>query len=140
MSANASPPPGVAVELQNLHQLYAFLTDRGRNKELAALFTDDAVWDGNELGYGYAEGPEPIAANVVRHFNPDEPMMHMPGPLMLTAVSDDEVQGTSWCTATRWVGGQTRPVIYFHYEDVFRRAADGGWLIARRVLRQPSKR
>jgi len=132
----ARPSAEVAVELQNLQQRYAVLTDEGRGKELAELFTDDAVWDGEELGYGRAEGAEPVADTVTRHFDPDRPMMHLPGPLLLTAVGDDEVHGTSWCTATRWVDGEARPVTYFQYEDVFRRGADGTWRIARRVLRR----
>jgi hypothetical protein len=135
MRTSAAPPADVAVLLQNLQQLYAVLTDEGRGKELAELFTEDVVWDGNDLGYGYAEGPAAVVENVIRHFSPDEPMMHLPGPLMLTAVSEDEVHATSWCMATRWVDGQTRPVIYFHYEDLFRRGPDGGWRFARRVLR-----
>src|SRR5262245_38632682 len=137
MEAGAGPPADVAVELQNLHQLYAVLTDAGRGAELAELFTEDAVWDGNELGYGYAEGPPAVAHTVTRHFDPAQPMMHLPGPLLLRAVSEDEVHGASWCMATRWVNGQTRPVIYFRYEDVFRRSADGRWRIARRLLRRP---
>jgi hypothetical protein len=135
MSATATPPADVALQLQNLQQLYAVLTDEGRGKELAELFTEDVVWDGNELGYGYAEGPRAVVENVVRHFSPDQPMMHLPGPLMLTAISGEEVQGTSWCMATRWVDGQSRPVIYFHYEDLFRRGPDGAWRFARRILR-----
>lgn len=131
----SAPPADVAVELQNLHQRYAVLTDEGRGKELAELFTDDVVWDGDELGYGRAEGAEATAAMVTRHFDPGRPMMHLPGPLLLAAVADDEIHGTSWCMATRWVEGQARPVIYFQYDDVFRRGADGTWRIARRLLR-----
>ena len=102
----SAPPADVAVALQNLHQRYAVLTDEGRGKELAELFTDDVVWDGDELGYGRAEGPAAVAETVTRHFDPDRPMMHLPGPLLLSAVADDEVHGTSWCMATRWVDGQ----------------------------------
>ncbi len=136
MGATVVPPSEVALELQNLHQLYALLTDLGRTKELAALFTDDSVWDGNELGYGYSEGPEPIAERVTGRFKEAEPMVHMPGPLMFTAASDNEVETTSWCLATRWTDGVMRPVIYFHYEDSMRKAADGTWRFARRLLRR----
>ena len=131
----SAPPADVAVELENLHQRYAVLTDEGRGKELAELFTEDVVWDGDELGYGRAEGPEAVAETVTRHFDPDRPMIHLPGPLLLTAVADDEVHGTSWCMATRWVDGGARPVTYFRYDDVFRRGDDGTWRIARRLLR-----
>jgi hypothetical protein len=136
MNEQAVPSPEVALLLQNLQQRYAVLTDQGHTDPLAELFTDDAVWDGNELGYGYAEGPAAIAANVTGHFRADRPMMHLPGPLLLTAVADDEVHGTSWCMATRWLGDSTSPIIYFHYEDVFRRGADGTWRYGRRVLRR----
>jgi SnoaL-like domain len=130
-----APPADVAVELQNLHQRYAVLTDQGRGEELAELFTADIVWDGDDLGYGRAEGAAAAVENVIRHFDPARPMMHLPGPLLLTAVADDEVLGTSWCMATRWVDGQARPVIYFQYDDVFRRGDDGAWRFARRLLR-----
>ena len=63
----AVPAPGVAVELQNLVQAYALLTDEGRESELAALFWPDAVWDGRELQYGIATGPESIAKLVLAH-------------------------------------------------------------------------
>jgi SnoaL-like domain len=128
-------PADVAVELQNLHQLYAVLTDEGRGKELADLFTDDVEWDGTELGYGEAHGAQAAAEAVTSHFDPDRPMTHLPGPLLLTAAADDEIHATSWCMATRWADGQARPVTYFRYDDVFRRVGDGSWRIARRVLR-----
>ncbi len=129
------PPADVAQKLQNLLQVYALLTDEGRAIELAALFTDDAVWDGQELGYGVATGPEPIARNVLAHFDLAKPMMHLPGPGLLTVASADEVHAISWCMATRWAEGRTSPVIYFHYEDVLRRGEDDGWRFARRDLR-----
>jgi SnoaL-like domain len=135
MGTIAVPPAEVALELQNLHQLYALLTDLGRTNELAALFTDDAVWDGDELGYGRSEGPEAIAERVTARFKQAEPMVHMPGPLMFTSVSDDEAETTSWCLATRCTEGVIRPVIYFHYEDSMRKAADGTWRFAHRLLR-----
>jgi hypothetical protein len=129
------PSSAVNDQLQNLQQLYALLTDEGRATELAALFTPDAVWDGQELNYGLASGAESIAQHVVQHFNVDQPMMHLPGPLLLATISDDEVQGVSWCMATRWVDGKTRPVIYFYYQDLFQRDERASWLFARRVLR-----
>jgi hypothetical protein len=129
------PPPEVVQTLQNLLQVYALLADEGREAELARLFTDDAEWDGEELGYGEASGPEAIARTVLGHFDPNRPMMHLPGPGLFTAVSSDEVHAISWCTATRWADGRTSPVIYFHYEDVLRRGEDDRWRFARRALR-----
>jgi hypothetical protein len=131
----AVPPPADALVVQNLLQMYGFLTDQGRAGPLAELFTDDAEWDGNELGFGAASGPAAIAALVTGHFDPTHPMIHLPGPAVLTSAAEDEIHGVCWCTATRWTGAETGPVIYFHYEDVFRRD-DGRWRFARRLLRR----
>jgi len=129
------PPPGVVAELQNLTQAYALLTDEGREAELAALFWPDAVWDGSELQYGIATGPEAIAKLVLAHFDPARPIIHLPGPPLLTATADGDVEGTSWCLATRLVDGRTAPMIYFYYHDVMRCDAQGRWRFARRYLR-----
>ncbi|MET0910607.1 MAG: nuclear transport factor 2 family protein, partial [Ilumatobacteraceae bacterium] len=100
--------------IQNLIQSYAFRSDAGHAAGLASMFTPDAVWDGREHGYGLAEGPDAIAENVVRHFDPDRPMMHMPGPAVLAAVADDEVRAVCWCLATRWADGRTSAFIHFY--------------------------
>ena len=128
------PPPETFVVLQNLVQAYAMFTDAGEKARLAELFTPDAEWDGSSLGYGTAAGPEDIAELVCGRNRADEPMMHMPGPVLLVAVDDVEVHGVSWCTATRWKDGATRPVIYFSYDDVFRRDTDETWRFSRRHL------
>jgi hypothetical protein len=128
-----TPPPETTILLQNLVQAYAMFTDAGETARLAELFTADAEWDGTSLGYGTASGPEAIAELVCGRHRPDEPMMHMPGPVLLVALDDDEVHGVSWCTATRWTKGAMRPVIYFYYEDVFHRA-DEKWRFSRRHL------
>ena len=129
------PPPEVAAVLVNLLQLYAVYTDRGREAELAALFTPDATWDGTEMGFGVGEGPEAIAATVLSHFDPAQPMMHVPGPPLLVAISDDVVRGVSWCIAARSSGDKAGldPVIWFHYHDEFRRD-DGAWRFRSRKL------
>ena len=132
-SWSSAPPPDVAAKLNNLVQAYALFTDKGRAAELATLFTADATWDGTDLGYGSARGPEAIAATVLQHHDPTRPMVHVPGPPLLVQVSDSEVRGVGWCLATRSGGDGASPVIYFHYDDVFRRD-DGGWRFSRRTL------
>jgi hypothetical protein len=132
-SWSSAPPPDVVAELHNLVQAYAFFTDEGRADELAAMFTADAKWDGTDLGYGWAEGPEAIAATVLQHFDPTRPMIHVPGPPLLVRVSDSEVRGAGWCLATRSAGDGASPVIYFHYDDEFRRD-EGVWRFSRRTL------
>jgi hypothetical protein len=132
---NEAPPADVAVQLTNLLQAYALLTDLGRTDELAELFTPDAVWDGSEIGFGASTGPSDIAQRVTAHFRDDAPMMHLPGQPLLVAAGDDEVHGVGWSMATRWDAGRLMPTLHFYYEDVFRRSDDGRWRFARRVLR-----
>ena len=128
------PPPATCLVLQNLVQAYAMFTDAGETARLAELFTEDAEWDGSGLGYGTAVGPEAIAQLVCGRYKADEPMMHMPGPVLLVGRDDVEVHGVSWCTATRRTGDAMRPVIYFYYDDVFQRATDETWRFRRRHL------
>jgi len=130
-----APAPEVVGRLQNLTQVYAVLTDAGRAEELAELFTSDASWDGEELGYGSARGPADIASTVLAHFDPARPMMHVPGAALLVAISDTEVHGVNWCLATRSSTDSNSPLIWFMYDDVFRRDDDGEWRFAARTLR-----
>jgi SnoaL-like domain len=132
-SWRSAPPPDVVAELTNLVQAYALFTDEGRADELAGLFTADATWDGTDLGYGSARGPEAIAATVLQHFDSTRPMIHVPGPPLLVQVSDSEVRGVGWCFATRSTGDGASPVIYFHYDDEYRRD-DRGWRFSSRTL------
>jgi hypothetical protein len=128
------PAPETVGLLANVVQAYALFADAGRQAQLAELFTADATWDGTSLGYGTASGAPDIAAHVCGHHRADEPMMHLPGPPLLSAVTDDEIQGVTWCMATRWADGALRPVIYFYYEDTFHRADDATWRFHRRHL------
>ena len=130
-----TPPPEVVAQLQNLVQVYAVLTDAGLADELAALFTSDASWNADDLGYGSARGPADIAATVLQHFDPALPMMHVPGPALLAAISPTEVHGVSWCLATRSSSEGDGPLIWFSYDDVFRADDDGDWRFAARTLR-----
>ncbi|MGH3152621.1 MAG: nuclear transport factor 2 family protein [Streptosporangiaceae bacterium] len=129
----ANPPPAAdAEQLRNLLAAYAVFTDAGRRAEIAGLFTADAAWDGTELGYGQASGPEAIADVVLSHHDPQRPMFHFAGPPLLVSRSATEVHASSWCVAARSDGG---PVIYFEYADVLRRDAAGRWRFASRRLR-----
>lgn len=129
-------PPSAddAVAIGNLLQAYALYTDQGLRAELAGLFTDDASWDGTELGYSAAVGPQAIVDVVQAHFDPAKPMVHLPGPPLLVQVDANAVEAVSWTLATRLENGVTKPLIYFSYTDVLRRTGTG-WLFASRVLR-----
>lgn len=130
-----TPPPEDVAQLQNLVQVYAVFTDAGLAAELSALFTSDASWNADDLGYGSARGPADIAATVLQHFDPTQPMMHVPGPALLAAISPTEVHGVCWCLASRSSSEGDGPLIWFSYDDVFRRDDDGHWRFAARTLR-----
>ena len=97
-------------------------------------------WDGRELRYGIATGPESIAKLVLEHFDAARPIIHMPGPPLLTVTPDGDVEGICWCLATRLVDGRTAPMIYFYYHDLMRCDAQGRWRFARRFLRSAVSR
>jgi SnoaL-like domain len=118
-------------------QAYTVFTDAGRRAELAELFAADAVWDGTDLGYGRASGPEAIADAVLSRSDPGRPMFHFAGPPLLTARSAHEVHAFSWCVAGRATDAGT---IYFEYADVLRRDGEGRWQFAsRRLLARRSR-
>ena len=127
------PEPRDAQAIQNLLYAYAKYTDAGERGPLATLFTDDAVWNGDELGFGSATGPDAIVALVTAHHDPTQPMMHLPGPAALTCLDDGTVRVELWCLATRWAGGAVSPHIHFKYTDVVRRTGDR-WQFATRTL------
>ena len=127
----STPAPADADLLRNLALAYTVFTDNGRRDEVKALFWDDAVWDGTELGYGVGTGPEEIAEIIFSHYDPARPMFHFNGPLLLNGLGDDEVRVYSWCIASRRSDG---PVIYFAYDDVVRRHPSRGWLYSYRRL------
>src|SRR3954470_14284628 len=107
-------------DITNLMQAYAVFTDYGRVADITSMFTPDAVWDGHEIGYGVAIGPQDIAATVASHYRPEKPMMHVPGPPLVVSQSADVAHAYSWCLAARFADGRTSPVIYFTYEDEIR--------------------
>ena len=131
---SAPPHPETVTALQNLVQAYAFLTDHADADGLAALFTSDADWDGTDLGYGSAHGPADIVAAVLQHVDPARPMIHLPGPPLLVEESEDHARGLCWCMATRAAAGAPSPLIFFYYDDEFRRDDAGRWLFSRRTL------
>ena len=132
---SAPPHPETVAALQNLVQAYAFFTDHADADGLAGLFTADASWDGTDLGYGSAQGPADIVEAVLQHVDPARPMIHLPGPPLLVHASDDHARGMCWCMATRAAAGAAGPLIFFYYDDEFRRDDAGRWLFSRRTLR-----
>jgi hypothetical protein len=127
--------PDTLQAIANLIQAYALFADHGRADEMAGLFTDDAVWDGHDLGYGVGVGPQDIARTVLAHYRPDSAIVHLPGPAMLVTESEQEISAFCWCLATRRVAEEVRPLIFFSYADVLRRQ-DSIWRFSRRTLRR----
>lgn len=128
------PPPETVQAVQNLLQIYTLATDHGWASRFKALFEPTATWDGSAIGYGSAQGPAEIADLVLGHFDPARPMIHLPGPAIITSQSDDEVASLCWCVAHR-LSEPSRPAIHFYYADRIRRDDDRSpWRFSSRVL------
>jgi hypothetical protein len=117
--------------------------DLGEPGSVAELFTEDGSWEwpaGDRLVKGREALRQYFASRPA-----DRLSRRMMSNVLVTATTPDTATATSYFTTYRVDGhdGGTDPVPpgppvqVGHYEDTFRRASDGTWLLASRVLHLP---
>lgn len=115
--------------------------DLGEPSSVAGLFTEDGVWqwphDGRRV-----EGRDALRAYFGSR-PADRLSRRMMSNVLVTVTSPDTARAVSYFTTYRvdgYEGGVVPagpPVQIGHYEDTFRRAGDGTWLLAARTLHLP---
>ncbi|WP_106974232.1 nuclear transport factor 2 family protein [Streptomyces iakyrus] len=115
--------------------------DLGEPSSVAELFTEDGVWqwphDGRRV-----EGRDALRAYFGSR-PADRLSRRMMSNVLVTVTSPDTARAVSYFTTYRvdgYEGGVVPagpPVQIGHYEDTFRRAGDGTWLLASRTLHLP---
>ncbi|WP_406445869.1 nuclear transport factor 2 family protein [Streptomyces sp. NBC_01613] len=117
--------------------------DLGEPASVAELFTEDGSWEWPSPGDGRrSEGREALRTYFGSR-PADKLSRRIMSNIRVTVTSADTAEATSYFTTYRiegWTGGMVPagpPVQVGHYEDSFRRSADGRWLLARRVLHLP---
>ncbi|MFF7444727.1 MULTISPECIES: nuclear transport factor 2 family protein [unclassified Streptomyces] len=120
--------------------------DLGEPGSVAELFTEDGCWEWPSPG-GDARRFQGRAA--LREYFGSRPggrlSRRVMSNILVTVDSADTASATSYFTTYRvdgHAGGTTPipsgpPVQVGHYEDTFRRTANGSWLLASRVLHLP---
>lgn len=117
--------------------------DLGEPGSVAELFTEDGSWEWPEDGR-LIKGREALR----KYFGSrpaDRLSRRLMSNILVTVTSSDTAAAISYFTTYRIDGhdGGTAPVPagppvqVGHYEDTFRRTADGTWLLAARVLHLP---
>jgi hypothetical protein len=115
--------------------------DLGEPSSVAALFTEDGVWQWPQDGRR-AEGRDALRAYFGSR-PADRLSRRMMSNVLVTVTSRDTAEAVSYFTTYRvdgYEGGVIPagpPVQIGHYEDTFRRAGDGTWLLASRTLHLP---
>ncbi|MCT9079317.1 nuclear transport factor 2 family protein [Streptomyces fulvoviolaceus] len=117
--------------------------DLGEPGSVAELFTEDGSWEWP------VDGRRFVGRDALRKYfgsRPDDRLSRrLMSNVLVTVASSDTATATSYFTTYRIDGhdGGTAPVPsgppvqVGHYEDTFRRSADGAWLLASRVLHLP---
>lgn len=115
---------------------YTHLADGfGDRSAVAALFTDDAVWESNEAR---AEGRDELEAMFSATTDEPRTSRHVASNMTVTMTGDESATGLSYFTLYRHIGAKPsvpdlddQPIILGSYHDDFRLTADG-WRIAHR--------
>ncbi|WBO66626.1 nuclear transport factor 2 family protein [Streptomyces camelliae] len=118
--------------------------DLGEPAAVAGLFTEDGVWEWPPPG---GDGRRAQGREALREYFGSRPADRLSRRFMsnvlVTVTGPDTATAVSYFATYRvdgYGGGIVPagpPVQVGQYEDSFRRADDGGWLLAHRVLRLP---
>ena len=116
----------VSVGVQATLAAYAHALDGGRTEELVALFSPDGTVE--IAGMGTFKGHEAIH-EAYAGLVPAQPQMHMVANTLVTSWTEDEATAVSdFVFLYRRESGWVMPVTG-RYDDTFRKADDGSWLI-----------
>lgn len=124
--------------IQRLILAYGVCCDFALIDEAVELFTDDAVWDGEEFRLPRCEGRAEIRAHLANECVPGMRQVHVMEPPLLAPGDDAEsAVGFVPFNAMQAAGGEgviAGQHAYGIYQDRYRRDGEG-WRIAHRVLR-----
>ena len=116
---------------------YATMVDTFRLEETLDCWTDDAVFDETDTGFGTFSGREEL-----RHFFQDQVfsrhrlLIHLTGNHLVTLGEKGRASGTAFVMAEsiRLDGVRSRMIAM--YEDEYIKGADGVWRFSRRTMRR----
>ncbi|KKD05290.1 nuclear transport factor 2 family protein [Streptomyces sp. WM6386] len=117
--------------------------DIGDPGSVAELFTEDGSWEWPSPGDGRRFDGREALREYFGSRPEDRLSRRVMSNILVTVASSDTTTATSYFTTYRidgYHGGIVppgAPVQVGHYEDTFRRSADGSWLLASRALRLP---
>lgn len=128
----------VRFALEDLNTAFTYYLDHNRVDELAALFTEDAVYSHDTRR---SQGREEIRALfVARTALGPRTARHLYSGLRLDVQSADHASGTSVCMTFASDGAppiaHALPYLVADFEDLYRRCSDGKWRIAARHIRR----
>jgi hypothetical protein len=117
------------VAIHELIALHGHLFDSGRLDRLDELFTEDVIYDVEDLGAGQLHGIAEIREAATR-LGEHNPLGHHTTNIIVTELGDDVAYVRSKGLGVNTEGSISTVV----YEDVVRRTAEGWRLATRRVL------
>ncbi len=112
--------------------------DLGEPSSVAELFTEDGTWEW-PAGERLVEGRDALRGYFGSR-PADRLSRRLMSNILVTVTSPDSATATSYFTTYRVDGHEGGlvppgpPVQVGHYDDTFRRSADGTWLLSARVL------
>lgn len=121
----------VAAGVQHTLASYAHALDAGRTDDVVALFAPDG--SAEIPGFGRFEGHDELRAAYAQ-LVPAAPQLHMVGNVVVTDVDGDEASAVSAFTMFLRGDSGWSVAVTGGYDDLFRRSAEGAWLIARRSM------
>lgn len=123
------------LEIERLNAEFAWLIDHDRSEGVADLFTPDGV-------YGRSTGERSVGREAIRESyrrrseHGARTARHIFTNLRLTIESDSRARGTVIMTLFAEDGPPPHPalpMLVADYDDIYERAADGGWLYRERI-------
>ena len=121
--------------IQDLNSRYATMCDTFQLEATLDCWTDDAVFDERESGYGEIRGKEALRAffrDTI--FATNAFMVHMMSNHLIDFVDADRATGSVWLIAESVKKSGVRSRVIARYEDEYRRT-EQGWKFQLRSIR-----